>query len=179
MDSMTDLLYADKNRWEALKALRSLNLENGYIAAGFLRNLVWDHLHNKKTPTPLNDVDVIYFCLQKNNPAFDIDIEKRLKNNYPGVNWQVRNQAIMHKRNGDSPYKNIEHAMSYWPEKETAVAVRLTPDDQLEFTSAFSLDILYALTISYNPARSQALFRQRIAAKQWLSIWPKLNVVLP
>lgn len=37
-----------------------LKLPDGLIAAGFVRNLVWDHLHGKNA-TPLNDVDVIFY----------------------------------------------------------------------------------------------------------------------
>ncbi|MGL4613057.1 MAG: nucleotidyltransferase family protein, partial [Shewanella sp.] len=33
------------------------------IAAGFVRNLVWDRLHGL-APMPLADIDVIYYCPQ-------------------------------------------------------------------------------------------------------------------
>jgi hypothetical protein len=38
-----------------------LKLPDGYIAAGYIRNRVWDHLHGFTERTPLNDVDVVYF----------------------------------------------------------------------------------------------------------------------
>jgi hypothetical protein len=41
--------------------LPPLNIQDGYIAAGFVRNLVWDKLHHIESQ-PLNDIDVIYWC---------------------------------------------------------------------------------------------------------------------
>ena len=46
---------------DCLHALRTLDLPQGYIGAGFVRNAIWDELHEKVKPTPLNDIDVIYF----------------------------------------------------------------------------------------------------------------------
>lgn len=47
----------DQMRVRALDAANQLKLPQCYIAAGFVRNLVWDHLHQKSCPTPLNDID--------------------------------------------------------------------------------------------------------------------------
>jgi hypothetical protein len=163
---------------DALKALRSLKLEQAFIAAGFLRNLVWDHLHNITIPTPLNDVDVIYFNTQTNGHEYNRELTSRLEHIYPCGKWQVKNQALMHKYNGDSPYTGVVDAMSHWPEKETAVAVRLMANDQLEFVTAFSIDLLFDLTISHNPVRSLDIFNQRVSSKCWQSTWPKLKIVL-
>ena len=60
------LLKADPFRWRCLLALQSLQLPQGYIGAGFLRNCIWDsllpeHRSNFTHSSPLNDIDVIYF----------------------------------------------------------------------------------------------------------------------
>ncbi len=60
-DKLAQLLAEDPLRIQALECVRSLALPDCYIAAGFVRNLVWDHLHQKQNPTPLNDLDVVYF----------------------------------------------------------------------------------------------------------------------
>ena len=46
---------------EQLRAVRSLALPDWCIAAGFLRNRVWDHLHGIAPARPPVDIDVIYF----------------------------------------------------------------------------------------------------------------------
>ncbi len=73
------------------------------LAAGFVRNLVWDRLHGL-VATPFTDIDVIYF-----DPA---DLSRETENRYeaelrilaPEYPWSVKNQARMHLRNGDKPY---------------------------------------------------------------------------
>ncbi len=178
MQSLSDLLVRDKSRIKALKALRELDLPQGFIAAGFLRNLVWDHLHGKQTATELNDIDVIYYCHEPVGEGYELEHEYRLNSIYEHANWQVKNQAFMHHKNGDAPYNDVVHAMSYWPEKETAVAVRLKPDDSFEYATPFSIDLLYDYTITYNSARSKAVFDKRVSSKCWQKIWPKLQIKL-
>ncbi len=173
-------LNQDAYRVQILHWVEKLNLPMAYVGAGFVRNMVWDRLHAKTQPTPLNDVDVIYF--EADNLTLEQaqqqaqQYEQQLEAWMPQVRWQVKNQAQMHKRNGDRPYTSVRDAMSFWPEKETAVAVRCTPDGY-EVMSAFGLSSLFALCVTYNPKRSKKVFEQRVRSKEWLQSWPKLTVV--
>ncbi|WP_115717906.1 nucleotidyltransferase family protein [Gallaecimonas mangrovi] len=171
MNALLALLKNDPLRWRALQIVQAYGPANSYLAAGFVRNLVWDHLHQKNTA--LNDIDVVYFSPQAGG---DAAFETRLKAKAPEFNWQVRNQAFMHQRNGDRPYTSVVDAMRFWPEKETAVAVRLDATGTLDCISAFGVERLFALTITPNPARDPAIVSARMAAKNWLEIWPKLTV---
>lgn len=167
----------DNTRLQALKCLHSIKLPHSYIAAGFIRNMVWDHLHQKTAPTPLNDIDVIYY--DADNPRSDVHkiYEQRLNSVMPEVNWQVRNQASMHIKKGHNQYRDIVDAMRYWPEKETGIAMRLNDDEEgFEFISAFGTRSLFDLEVTYNPKAPLAVFEQRLEDKAWLSIWPKLKV---
>lgn len=170
------LVAQDKLRWQALELVRQLNLPDCYIGAGFVRNLVWDYLHSRQQATALNDVDVVYFDPYEQNPQQYLAYEKQLKQLMPGLNWQVRNQALMHIRNGDKPYSSTQDAISYWPEKETAVAIRLTTENRIECYAAFGFDSLFQGIISYNPKRSREVFQQRLAAKGWQKKWPGLVI---
>jgi len=173
---LTQLVKQDTLRQQALSCLQSLNLPDGYIAAGFVRNLVWDHLHKKPTPTPLNDIDVIYFDLDESHPDKFKDYQRCLNDMMPQANWQVRNQALIHSRNGDQPYKSSLDAMSYWPEKETAVAIRQLSTGEFECITAFGFNSLFNLQLTHNPKRSRMIFEQRIKAKGWLEHWPLLSI---
>ncbi|PLR59007.1 nucleotidyltransferase family protein, partial [Vibrio parahaemolyticus] len=137
MDKIVELIKQDPLRVEALKVVSQLALPQCYIAAGFVRNLVWDSLHTFEVCTPLNDVDVIYFDPNEPKPDSYLLYEAQLKSCMPQLNWQVRNQALMHIRNGDSPYASSLDAMSYYPEKETAIAIRQTAQDKYECIAAF------------------------------------------
>ena len=177
MDKIVHLLKQDPMRVEASHCVKRLELPQCYIAAGFLRNLVWDALHNKTKPTPLNDIDVVYFDDDEVDPNACFKYEAWLNTQMPQFNWQVRNQALMHHRNNDQPYKSTLDAMSYWPEKETAVGARVTANNNYECVSAFGFESLFNGHISYNGKRPRSLFDQRVYAKNWLVLWPSLKVI--
>ncbi|ERM57259.1 hypothetical protein M565_ctg5P0230 [Vibrio cyclitrophicus FF75] len=160
---------------QILDCVAQLGLPQCYVAAGFVRNLVWDHLHGHASPTPLNDIDVIYFDTIDTSYESDLRYEALLKQRLPELNWQVRNQACMHTRNGDEPYQSSLDAMSYWPEKETAVALKQSLTGDIECISSFGLESLFDLQITPNPKRNRDIFDQRVQSKNWLTHWSKLT----
>ncbi|MFT5236225.1 MAG: hypothetical protein ACI90A_001594, partial [Shewanella sp.] len=110
----------DPLRIRALQLVNALHLPQGFIAAGFVRNLVWDKLHDVVQSKPLADIDVIYFNPNDISTAADKAFERQLRQLAPELPWSVKNQARMHIRNGDDPYLSSLDAMGYWPEQETA-----------------------------------------------------------
>lgn len=175
LNTLNDYLTSDPLRMSALKALRQLNLPSGFIAAGFLRNLVWDKLHGDIN-TPLNDVDVIYYNASNTDHHYDKQLEAELSKLVPSLNWQVKNQALMHIKNNDAVYNNVIDAMAHWPEKETAVAVKLDDKDNLVFVSAFGFDSLFDLKLRHNEKRDKNVFLARVEGKNWQNRWPKLVI---
>ncbi|WP_032095696.1 MULTISPECIES: nucleotidyltransferase family protein [unclassified Alteromonas] len=194
-----EIIQADSQRMSCLHALQQLALPQGYLGAGFLRNAIWDFLHQKSTPTPLKDVDVIYFDANDTQRAKDTFYEMQLNEVLPQVKWQVKNQARMHVLHGHAPYKNCEEAISYWIEKETCLAIALSTVDSValsasasakarlssSFETAGPFDILapyglqanFAGTISINPKYPRPdVFNERVQKKRWCEIWPTLTV---
>jgi hypothetical protein len=179
-DALTALLSGDPLRIEALAAIRSLALRDGWIGAGFVRDAVWDHLHGRKQGRPAGDVDVVWFDPARSDPDFDRDIERRLHASAPGFDWSVKNQARMHARNGDAPYRSVADAMRHWPETATAIAARLAADGRVEIEAPFGLDDLFALRLRPTPGFADAkrpIFDQRVAAKNWMALYPALRNV--
>ena len=74
------------------------------------------------------------------------------------------------------PYRSSVHAMSYWPEKETAVGVRLDRAGNVLVESAFGLDSLFSGHITYNNKRTPEVFQTRVESKGWLDRWPNLII---
>lgn len=177
MDRVIHLIKQDKLRLKALDCVYHLELPQCYIAAGFVRNVVWDHLHKFTNSSQLNDVDVIYFNPTEKKPEMFKYYELQLHQCIPQLNWQVRNQALMHFRNNDKPYENALDAMSYWPEKETAIAIRKNNFGHLEGVSAFGLDSLFNLEITYNSKRLKSVFEERVKTKKWLEKWSNLTII--
>lgn len=175
MNSVCQLISHDLWRMQLLTAVAQLDLPQAYIAAGFVRNCVWDALHGYQT-SALNDVDVIFFDQSDMADMRRQQAMLALQSVHPNVNWQIKNQALMHIRNGDPAYSDCEDAMCYWPEQETAVAVRLNVNNQLELLAPFGVEGLLAGRITHNVRRDIHLFQQRVATKQWLLHWPQLQL---
>jgi len=174
MSNIVDLICADKFRVELLTVVSSLNLPDCYIAAGFVRNLVWDYLHGFQ-PTALNDVDVIYFS----KSVIDEDAALTVLNSAcPRVKWQLKNQALMHERNLDPPYESSVHAMAYWPELETAVGAKLDDNGEVIVASPFNIGAIFNGFITHNIKRNESVFLQRVTEKKWLENWPMLRIKL-
>ena len=74
-----DWIRSDKDRMRALHLASILQLNDWCIAAGFVRNLVWDKLHKKENPIPLNDFDLIYYDSCNIDSAQDKELEMQLK----------------------------------------------------------------------------------------------------
>ncbi|MDN3552018.1 nucleotidyltransferase family protein [Halomonas almeriensis] len=160
----------------ALEAARDLALPDWCLAAGFVRNLVWDRLHDFSAPTPLNDLDLIYFEPAVTNAARDRELQARLGESL-ALPWSVKNQARMHERNHDASYRSTADAMRHWVEVETAIGARLDAKGRVVLVAPLGLEPLFAGTITLNPERPRPrAFRHRLEAKGWQQTWPRLRV---
>ena len=158
-----------------LELVRDLYLPDCWIAAGFVRIKVWDYIHGYQDSI-LNDIDVIYYDPIDLDSRLERDAELKLSKIIPSCNWQVRNQARMHIRNGHNPYASSSDAMRYWPEIETAVAIRLEKDGNLFVSAPFGTDSLENGKLTFNPNSTLSIFRKRILDKGWLVKYPSLKL---
>lgn len=175
-DQVKKWIESDTERLEALEIAASLELGDWCLAAGFVRNLIWDKLHGKEIGTPLNDIDVIYFNPAITDEAVDLLYESTLRSlsDHP---WSVKNQARMHERNNDVPYLSCSDAMSYWVEVETAVGVTLI-ENEIVIVAPFGLEANFNKTITLNNKRPKPkAFIERVTKKQWCNLWPQLKRV--
>jgi hypothetical protein len=173
-DKLRSLLEDDPLRMDILHALAAVSLPDCWVAAGFVRNLVWDDLHNKKTD--LNDVDVIYYCQTDIQGQLAKKAIRQLQERLPMVNWQVKNQALMHIKRQHSQYLSSADAMSFWPEQETAVAVKLDEYGNFSIVAPFGLTSLFKGYITFNLKADEHTFWQRVKKKCWLTTWPRLVI---
>jgi hypothetical protein len=174
-----DLVAGAPWRREALAAVAALDLPDCWIGAGFVRAPVWDALHGYAKETPLEDIDVVYYDPDCSDRAVEVQAEGRLRALVPGLPWSVRNQARMHLRNGDRPYRSTADALCHWLETPTAVAVRLGRDGAPELLAPLGLDDLVGLVVRPTPhARAYRMdgFRARVVRKGWRDTWPKLRL---
>jgi len=162
-----------------LETVKSLELKNWFIAAGYVRNQVWDHLHNNKKPLIFEDVDIIYYDSSDITEETDKKYEEQLRAKNSNLNWSVKNQARMHLRNNHEQYLSIDDAMRRWPEAATAVGIKLTDQDRIDVIAPHGLEDLFELKLRQSRyCKDRAIFMKRIYDKKWLDRWNQLKIVL-
>lgn len=176
---LVELVKNDTYRMAILTAVHSIKSEELWIAGGFVRNLVWDNMHNYVLPTELGDIDIFYFNKSELSKEQDIEIEKKLLDILPNVNWSVKNQARMHIHNNDMPYLNLPDALSRFPETASAIAVRLRYD-KVEVLAPTGLVDLFELkvkptTFAIQNEKTLENFKLRYRIKLWSEKWPLLK----
>ncbi len=172
------LFLGDPRRLAVLQAVRALDLPDWAVAAGYVRSAVWDHCHDLAAPTPVADVDVVYFDPSNRDPAADRRAEERLRREMPDVPWEVRNQARMHVRNGDRPYRDTEDALRFYLETATSIGVRLERDGRLTVMAPWGVDDLLGLRARPTPRGRERFddYLARVRAKNWPARWRKVRV---
>ena len=172
------ILKGDPWSMNVLSIVRDLALPDWAIGAGFVRSLVWDDLCGYERRTPLPDIDVIYFDRDDLSQDSECQIQKRLKSAHADLPWTVKNQARMHLRNNDQPYKDTNDALRFWLETPTAIAARLETDDHLRILAPLGLVDLFDMKVRPTEVALQKLdqYRSRMVAKGWADKWPALKV---
>jgi hypothetical protein len=173
-DELLRILSSRRSLTRDLELVQSLDLPNWCIAAGYVRNAVWDDLHHYSATTPLNDVDVLYYDTSATE-EHEKRYESLLKKHLHEYDWSVKNQARMHLRNGEKQYESVEDAMRRWPETATAVGVTLDKQGLVRVIAPYGLEDLFGLAVRRSPLFSDhEKYRQRVSHKDWLKNWPLL-----
>lgn len=177
-EELIRILKTNENLMRDLEWVRQLGLPQWCIAAGYVRNYVWDHLHGYTERTPMNDVDILYFDPSDLQEESEKNYDARLRGLYDQNDWSVKNQARMHIRNQDGPYASVAEAMKRWPETVTAVGIRLNDDMNIEVIAPHGLEDLFQMIVRKSPYfKDEAYFQSRVSDKKWLDIWPQLTMV--
>ena len=164
------LVAGDRWRMGVLRLVCDLSLPDGFVTGGFVRNMVWDHLHGRPM-TPLNNVDVIYFDAERPDLAVDRNLEHELSFRSPKKTWSVVNVAA-----GDSAPANIEDAVRRGPETATAVAIAVDHHDNLTVIAPYGLDDLFDGIVRPVSEHAATEVHERAASKRWQKLYPRLRL---
>jgi hypothetical protein len=178
-DELAEFLGQQPHIVKLLTIVQGLAIEDCWVAAGLIRNAVWNHLHGLPTePVPGSDVDIVYCDARDASLARDLAIEGCLRTEHPDVPWCVHNQARMHAVNGDLPYCDVADAIRCWPETATAIAARID-GGHVKILAPHGIKDLVGLIVrpTSTCARKKRAYRRRIAEKDWRQRWPKLTFV--
>ena len=181
---LTQLIRSTDWFMSVLETVRTCNPPDWLVGAGVIRNLVWDHLHQYQIPTPLADIDVIFFDPQDVRSERDQMVQQQLAQRLPHVTWEATNQAAVHLWYEDvfgfsvPALHSSEEAVGTWPETATSVAVRLLPTDEIHIVAPCGLSDLFNMVLRRNPCRvTHEQFIQRLHSKQILRKWPYVQVI--
>lgn len=175
-----DLIRADAQALKQLQVVREFGPEGAHIAAGFIRNRVWDSFYPSVAVTEPSDVDVVYYCASDTSKEREEAYEAKLRSVVPSADWQVRNQARMHHYHGFSPFKSLEDGLRHWSETATSIGVRLNKSDRFEFIAPFGFGDLEQQILRITPAMKRTDpdgFLVRVQKKKWQQRWPNLTVI--
>ena len=163
-----------------LTIIRDLGLQDSWLAAGSVRNFIWNLLSDKSPFDRETDVDVIFF-----DPAISYEdtlgIERKLKENFPQYQWELKNQVYMHLHSPHTaPYTSSRDAMSKYPELCTAVGLRLNEDSTLELFTPYGLEDILTFQVSPTPhflddEDRMKLYQERLSKKNWQEKWKNLT----
>lgn len=170
--------YENKVWMNELKLIQRLELPECYLAAGYVRNRIWDKLHGYDESSNLNDIDVVYYNRDNLNEDRDREIEEKLYSLTGNDIWSVKNQARMHIRNKEEPYNSISDSLRRWPETATAIGIKLNDKQEIEICSPHGLNDLFELLIRRSwYFKDRNYYYLRIQKKQWQEHWPLLKIV--
>ena len=162
-----------------LRLIRSLNLPQCYVGAGYIRNYIWDRLHGYDHRGTHNDIDVVYYDREDATEERDVSLEQRLIEETGNSKWSVKNQARMHHINKDvAPYESTYDALSRWPEVVTAIGARLNHENEIEFCAPYGYEDLFQMIVRQSPLfGDKATYLGRVHKKEWQKQWPLLTII--
>ena len=163
-----------------LTIIRDLDLKDSWLAAGSVRNFIWNLLSDKSPFDRETDVDVIFF-----DPDISyeetVSIEKKLREDFPQYHWELKNQVYMHLHSPHTvPYTSSCDAMSKYPEQCTAIGLRLHADATLELFVPYGIEDIFNFHVSPTPhfldnEDRMKLYQERLSKKNWQEKWENLT----
>jgi GNAT superfamily N-acetyltransferase len=166
-----------------LNIIKNQNLVQGALAAGSIRNTVWQKLHHQ--PFKLeSDIDVAFFDASVPESA-NQEIQLNLKKLAPQYKWQVKNEAYMHNYDFSNqvPFNSVADAIAHFVETPTCIGAFLDDKNRLQLIEPFGTYDLVNLIVQPIPFFKQdsehlSIYKERLKSKNWQRKWSKLNILI-
>lgn len=170
------LFESDPELMRLFRIIAGLNLKDCWLAAGTLRNYVWNILSDRPGLEDASDLDVVFY-----DPSISYDetlaLQTGLNYRYPAYQWEVKNQVYMHSHSPNTqPYQSATDAIAKYPERCTAIAARLNEAGHLDLFLPYGAADIEQFIVQPTPHFAADLdrmivYRNRIAKKDWFSKW--------
>lgn len=179
-DLVKQIIINSPDLMRILKISQSFKLNQWALAAGSIRNIVWQVLSNQPVNL-VSDVDLVFFNREVPKTT-DSLIETQLHQIAPEYHWQVKNEVYMN--NYDFPnwpaFTSVEDAIAHFVETPTCIGAYLEANE-LKLIAPYGTDDLVHMKCRPIPMFKAddahlAIYRNRILKKQWQKKWPKLEI---
>ena len=166
-----------------LTIIQDRGLKDSWLAAGSVRNFIWNLLSDKPAFDRETDVDVIFFDPDVSYEE-TLSLEKKLREDFPQYQWELKNQVYMHQHSPHTaPYTSSRDAMSKYPERCTAIGLRLHADATIELFAPYGLEDILNFQVSPTPhflenEDRMKLYQERLSKKNWQEKWKNLTFKL-
>ncbi|GIQ64635.1 hypothetical protein PACILC2_32030 [Paenibacillus cisolokensis] len=125
-----------------------------------------------------NEQDIIQLV---KDDAWMKQLEQKLKGMNPDIPWSVKNEARMHIVNNIPPYTSSVDAISKFPETATALGLALDERNDVVLAAPCGIEDVLNLLVKPTPCFAETkeraeIYEERIAKKNWKSIWTKIEV---
>lgn len=173
------MLWQDKHMRVILKVVADLPLADVWLAAGVIRNFIWNVLSDRPAFDLSTDIDVVFYDKHISYET-SMKMEQDLKKKFPQYQWEVRNQAHMHQHSPNTlPYRSTCDAIKKYPETCTAIAIRLNKG-VLECFAPYGLEAIVHFEVRPTPhfladKERMVVYRERLTQKHWSDSWPSLQ----
>lgn len=174
------LILNDKEWMQLLTLVEELHLPDCWIAAGTLRNYLWNVLTDNPKLDDSTDIDVVFF-----DPTMSyeetVKREQQIKETFPNYHWELKNQVYMHIHNPNTaPYQSATDAISKFPERCTAIAIRLK-NGTLDLYTPYGLTdidnfVVHPTNYVLEDAERCHMYNQRLQKKNWIDKYPNLSI---
>jgi uncharacterized protein len=161
----------------ALAVAREVDAPDWLIAAGAIRDAVWDDRHGRRLTVAPRDVDVCYFDPSDLAPERDRAVERELRARAPHLPWQATNQVAVHlwylRAYGIevAPLRSCAESVATFPETATCVGVRLDAEAEVTVVAPHGLDDLFGCVCRHNATRAPAdVYVRRVSEKGWRAL---------
>ena len=181
---LIDILRSEDWMMRALTALQNAALPQGWIVAGALYNLVWNHLTNRPSTYGLQDIDVFYFdaddlsweaedrVIQHISPLFK-DMPVRV---------EIRNQARVHLWFAEKfgfdipPITSSKDSIHRFSSVVHCLAARLDDCGEIEIFSPHGLTDLFSLKMRPNQVYNDNAEAYTAKAERVRATWPEVKI---
>ena len=164
-----------------MATLNDSRLQNWHLSAGFIQQIVFNHLHGYNLHQNVKDIDVVYYSLER-DPEYENSLISTLKGSLStDLEIDLKNEAFVdewyEEKFGHSigQYSSVYDAIDSFPTTTTAIGITMK-DEEYKVYSTFGFDDLFNLILRPNKRQiTKDIYESKKA--RIAENWPKVRVV--